>query len=348
VSLFWSQLLRRRLPYDGDALRLPFDASLALGSTTFAGAVRGLSALTAEVLSTPDTVSGVSDPTTGVQTCYRHDDRRAGVRCQRCGRAICPDCMHQASVGFHCPECVKEGGQRVVTARSLAAGSTHYVTTTLIALNVAVYVISTIVGAGSSIGGAPSFQFELDWALIGAGNTALGPIGVAEGEWYRLVTSGFLHGGLLHLGFNMFALWILGRQLEPALGRANFAAIYFSSLLAGSLGVLFLDPNQLTLGASGAVFGLFGYALVAQWARGINPMDTGLGGIILINLVFTFAVPGISIGGHLGGLVGGALAGALMDVVRPRIDAPAWVGTLFVAVLGVGCAVVSIAIGNGL
>lgn len=260
--------------------------------------------------------------------------------------------MNQASVGFHCPECVKEGGQRVVTARSLAAGSTPYVTTTLIALNVAIYVMSTVAGGSGSLAGSPSRQFQIDWALIGSGRVSGGPfgvaVGVAEGEWYRLVTSGFLHGSLLHLGFNMFALWILGRQLEPALGRANFAAIYFSSLLAGSLGVMVLDPNQLTLGASGAVFGLFGYALVGQWARGINPMDTGLGGIIVINLIFTFAVPGISIGGHLGGLIGGAVAGALMDVVRPRISAPAWVGTLFVAVMGAGCAVVSIAIGAGL
>lgn len=260
--------------------------------------------------------------------------------------------MHQASVGFHCPECVKQSGQRVVTARSLAAGATPYVTTTLIALNVAIYVMSTVAGGGSALGGSPSFEFELDWALIGSGRVAGGvfgvPIGVAEGEWYRLVTSGFLHGSLLHLGFNMFALWILGRQLEPVLGRGTFAAVYSSSLLAGSLGVMVLDPNQLTLGASGAVFGLFGYALVGQWARGINPMDTGLGGIILINLVFTFAVPGISIGGHLGGLIGGAAAGALLDIVRPKIDAPAWVGTLFVAVLGACCAVVSIAIGNGL
>lgn len=259
--------------------------------------------------------------------------------------------MNQASVGFHCPECVKQGGQRVVTSRSLAAQATPYVTTVLIALNVAVYVMSTA-AAGGSLGGSPSFQFELDWALIGSGRMAGGPfgilIGVAEGEWYRLVTSGFLHGSLLHLGFNMFALWILGRQLEPALGRVNFAAVYFSSLLAGSLGVMVLDPNQLTLGASGAVFGLFGYALVGQWARGINPMDTGLGGIIVINLIFTFAVPGISIGGHLGGLIGGAAAAALMDVVRPKINAPVWVGSVLIVVLGVGCTLASIVIGNGL
>lgn len=262
--------------------------------------------------------------------------------------------MNQASVGFHCPECVKASGQKVVTAKTLAAMKTPYVTITLIALNVAVYVMSTVAGGGSALGGAPSRQFELDWALIGSGTVAGGPfglgqaVGVAEGEWYRLITSGFLHGSILHLGFNMFALWILGRQLEPALGRVNFTALYFSSLLAGSLGVMVLDPNQLTLGASGAVFGLFGYALVGQWARGVNPMDSGLGGIIFINLIFTFAVPGISIGGHLGGLVGGAVAGVLLDVVRPRINAPQWVGSVLVGALGVACALASISIGNSL
>ncbi len=300
-----------------------------------------------------DTVGAVSEPTTGVQTCYRHDDRRAGVRCQRCDRPICPSCMHQASVGFHCPECVKQSGQRVVTARTLGAVQTPYVTATLLALNVAVYLLSTVSGGGT-LGGTPSRQFELDWALIGTGRVVGGAfglgsiIGVSEGEWYRLVTSGFLHGSLLHLGFNMFALWILGRQLEPALGRGRFAALYGASLLAGSLGVMVLDPNQLTLGASGAVFGLFGYALVGQWARGINPMQSGIGGIIVINMVFTFAVPGISIGGHLGGLLGGAAAGALMDLLRPRLKAPPWAGTVFVVALGAICAAVSVAIGNGL
>ena len=273
--------------------------------------------------------------TTEVQTCYRHGDRRAGVRCQRCDRPICPDCMRQASVGFHCPECVKGSGQKVYTARNLSPGGAAPVTLALLAVNVAVYLVSTL-----ALGGAvlfdPGRAFIVDWGLIG--------LGVQEGESYRLVTGGFLHADLMHLGFNMFALWILGRQLEPVLGRSVFAAIYGASLLAGSLGVMIADPRAFTVGASGAVFGLFGYALVAQYARGINPMDTGLGGIIVINLVFTFVVPGISIGGHLGGLLGGVLAGALHDVVRPRLGLPAWVGTLMVTVLGVACAAAAVAV----
>lgn len=279
--------------------------------------------------------------TTEVQTCYRHADRRAGVRCQRCDRPICPDCMNQASVGFHCPECVKASTQRVYTAKTLQSSANPTVTITLIALNVAVYLFSTLASGGTP-GGDPSFAFQLDWALIGEGRTQVGPVGVAEGEWYRLISGGFLHANLLHIGFNMFALWILGRQIEPVIGRTAFAAVYFASMLAGSLGVMVADSGALTVGASGAVFGMFGYALVLQWSRGINPMDTGLGGIILINLVFTFAVPGISIGGHVGGLLGGALAGLLFDVVRPRLGLPAWMGTVLVSVFGLACAVAAL------
>jgi membrane associated rhomboid family serine protease len=283
--------------------------------------------------------------TTDVQTCYRHSDRRAGVRCQRCERPICPDCMHQASVGFHCPECVKGSGQQVHTMRTLAASSNPVVTTTLVALNVAIYV-ATSLGAGLS---QPSFRVQLDYALIGRGFSSLtGVIGVAEGEWYRLVTGGFLHGSLLHLGFNMFVLWILGKQLEPTLGRVGFSAVYFSSMLAGSLGVMLVEPGALTVGASGAVFGLFGYAVVAQYVRGINPMQTGLGMIILLNLAFTFLVPGISIGGHVGGLVGGFVAGLLHDVLRRRVGAPAQVGVALVVALGAACAVAAVVVAAGL
>lgn len=275
--------------------------------------------------------------TTEVQTCYRHQDRRAGVRCQRCGRPICPDCMQQASVGFHCPECVRGSGQRVYTARTLQAANRPMVTLSLIGVNVAIYLMSTLGRLGTPLMD-PGAVFINDWGLVG--RRALGPffvVGVAEGEWYRLITGGFLHASLLHLGFNMLALWILGQQLESVLGRARFGAVYAASLLAGSLGVMVADPGALTVGASGAVFGLFGYALVAQWARGINPLDTGLGGIIFINLVFTFAVPGISIGGHLGGLIGGVVAGGLIDVIQPRLRLPDWVGTTLVVGLGTAC-----------
>lgn len=248
--------------------------------------------------------------------------------------------MTQASVGFQCPECVKGSSQKVITARALSQRATPVLTTALIAVNVAVFVVSTM-GAGGSALFDPSPQFTFDWATLGDWN---GIVGVSTGEYYRLVTGGFLHGSLMHIGFNMFALYILGRQLEPAIGIYRFAAVYGSSMMAGSLGVMILDPNSFTVGASGAVFGIFGYAMVAQYARGINPMQTGLGGIIVLNLLFTFAVPGISVGGHLGGLIGGALVGVIADIFQPRLKLPAAAGTAAMVAVGAVCAFAAVAI----
>ncbi len=141
------------------------------------------------------------------------------------------------------------------------------------------------------------------------------------------MTGAFLHGGLLHLGFNMYVLWILGPQIEQLLGRGAFLAIYGVSLLAGSFGALLIDPFVPTVGASGAIYGLFGAAVVLQRRQGINPLSSGLGMIVGINLLLTFAIPGISIGGHLGGLAGGALAGTMvMEAMTRRQPALAWLG----------------------
>lgn len=135
---------------------------------------------------------------------------------------------------------------------------------------------------------------------------------VAKGDWYRLVSSGFVHYGLLHIGFNMVLLYQLGLILEPALGRVRFVVLYFAALLAGSFGALLLSPTVLSAGASGAVFGLFGAAAAGLRQRGVKVMQTGIGALLVINLILTFAVPGISIGAHVGGLVGGALTGWFM------------------------------------
>lgn len=256
--------------------------------------------------------------------------------------------MHQASVGFHCPECVRAGKQQVYTARALRPSSAVPVTMALVAMNVAIYVVTSLATGLRE----PSFDVQLDFAMIGQGVARSGfgveQIGVAAGEWYRLITGGFLHGGLLHLAFNMYVLWILGKQLEGVVGRVAFTAIYFASLLAGSFGVMLLEPDALTVGASGAVFGLFGYAVVAQWSRGINPMQTGLGGIILLNLAFTFLVPGISIGGHVGGLVGGFVAGLAHDAIRRRLGGPEWLAVGAVAAVGAACTVGSLVVAASL
>ena len=206
--------------------------------------------------------------------------------------------MVTASVGFQCPECVKGSGTRVVRAGQLL--ERPWVTQGLIVINVAVFLAQLAAGADLWRGGR----------LVGDGGVVAGQ--VADGEWWRLVTAGFLHVGIIHLGFNMVLLSMLGNMLEPRLGHVRFAILYFTALLAGSFGALLLSPESLTVGASGAVFGLMGAALVGASRQGINPLQTEVGTLVIFNLVFTFAVPNISVGGHLGGLAGGALAAILL------------------------------------
>jgi membrane associated rhomboid family serine protease len=246
-----------------------------------------------------------------IPTCYRHPDHRAGVTCQRCDRPICPSCMVQASVGFHCPECASGGAQKVITSRTLQHMNRPIVTQALIAANVVVYVIGMTQGGGGGLSGGGGINtFQINWGLFGPA--------VADGEWYRIITSGFLHVSVLHLLMNMAALYILGASLERALGRLQFGVVYGVSLIAGSMGALILSPHDLTVGASGAIFGLLGALIVAQRAAGINIWQSGIGGLLLINLLFTFGVGGISIGGHLGGLVAGLVCGQILYTLTPR------------------------------
>jgi membrane associated rhomboid family serine protease len=177
----------------------------------------------------------------------------------------------------------------------------------LIAINVVAYLIEITAGSGGLNGAGGSVV--LDYALFGPA--------VAEGEWYRLVTAGFLHASLFHIGFNMLLLFFLGRLLEPALGTPRFLAIYFASLLAGSFGALLLDPNALTLGASGAVFGLAGATFVIARGRGMDAIAGEIGFLIVFNLIFSFVASNISVGGHLGGLAAGVIC-ALAIVAGER------------------------------
>ena len=223
--------------------------------------------------------------------------------------------MTQASVGFQCPECVHEGASRSrsMTARDLAP-QRPLATQVLIGLNVVAFVAMALTG-GSLWGAGGDVYRE---------GVIFGPF-VASGDWWRVVTGGFLHSGLLHLGMNMLILWILGQMLEPLLGRLRFVTLYFAGLVAGSFGVLLVSPTSPTLGASGAVFGLMGAAMVAQRRAGIDVWRSGIGGLVLINLLITFLVPNISIGGHVGGLVGGLLAGAVVFAIDRAVPRP-WVG----------------------
>ncbi|WP_433314346.1 rhomboid family intramembrane serine protease [Micromonospora sp. CA-269861] len=269
-----------------------------------------------------------SPPTTPV--CYRHPGRETYVRCTRCDRPICPDCMREASVGHQCPECVNEGRRSVRPARTAFGGGTAgrhgYVTKALIAVNV-LFLLLSIASArggdaavgGSGFGGLMGGSTPLtEWgAVLGRAylsDYTLG--GIAEGQWYRLVTAMFLHYGVLHLLLNMWALWVLGRSLEANLGRVRFAALYLIAGLGGNVAAyLFSSPRAATVGASTAVFGLFAALIIIE--RRLGRDISRIIPILVINLVFTLAVPGISIPGHLGGLVVGALM-ALVLAYAPR------------------------------
>ncbi|MCB0860005.1 MAG: rhomboid family intramembrane serine protease [Solirubrobacterales bacterium] len=236
-------------------------------------------------------------------TCYRHPNVETGVSCSSCGRPICPDCMTTTPVGMRCPECATEKTRVRSGAAATSQVGGYPATIALIAINVVVFLAEMATGSG----GLSSTTSDLigDFGLRGAQ--------VADGEWYRLVTSGFLHAGFMHIAFNMIALYFLGRVLEPSIGTVRFLMVYFASLLAGSFGAILLSDNlALTVGASGAVFGLFAATFIIAYGRGLGHVANEIGVIIGINLLLTFTISGISIGGHIGGLIGGALCGLLV------------------------------------
>ncbi|GHK03548.1 rhomboid family intramembrane serine protease [Streptomyces sp. Y2F8-2] len=249
--------------------------------------------------------------------CYRHPDRETGIRCTRCERPICPECMVDASVGFQCPECVRtrSGTGHAPAAsrpRTIAGGSVtadpRLLTKILIGINVAVFIAVQV---------RPSLLNDL--FLIGAWppKPFTPTEGVAGGEWYRMVTSMFTHQEIWHIAFNMLSLWWLGGPLEAALGRLRYLTVYFVSGLSGSaLAYLLASPTTATLGASGAIFGLFGATAVLM--RRLNYDLRPIIALLVINLIFTFS-PGMHISwqAHIGGLVAGVISGYAM-VHAPR------------------------------
>lgn len=238
--------------------------------------------------------------------CAFHPGRETAVSCSSCGKPICPDCMTPTPVGMRCPECSRE---KTRVTNLAAASDTPTVTVALLAINVLVFVIGALAGGGfASSGQGQLMQRGQLW----------GPAVAFDGEYWRIVTSGFLHAGFFHLLMNALFIWILGSQLEPALGKARFASLYFVSLLAGSLGSLLIQPDAPVVGASGAAFGLLGAAIVMARRRGIDIWSSGLGPILVLNLVVTFLVPGIAIGGHVGGVIGGFAAGWVLEEVEER------------------------------
>ncbi|MFB7710222.1 rhomboid family intramembrane serine protease [Streptomyces sp. NPDC056105] len=263
----------------------------------------------------PGTPQGPQDAQ-GPPRCYRHPDRETGIRCTRCDKPICPDCMVSASVGFQCPDCVRGGsgtGQgpaasrpKTITGGTIAADP-HLVTKILIGINVAVFIAVHVWD-----------RLLSDFVLIGAWPPApyVPDQGVAGGEWYRLVTSMFTHQEVWHIAFNMLGLWWLGGPLEAALGRARYIALYMVSGLAGSaLTYALAGPSEQSLGASGAIFGLLGATAVL--VRRLNYDMRPVIGLLALNLLFTFTWGNIAWQAHVGGLVAGVVVGYAM-VHAPR------------------------------
>ena len=272
--------------------------------------------------------------------CYRHPDRETYVRCVRCERPVCPECMRSASVGFQCVECVKEGAASVRKTKAAYGGRARAnpeVTFSLIGLNVLLFLLTQGFRLGPMGGGATSSLFDrlaLSPCPFPGYKCAVGG-GVASGEYYRLLTSMFLHFGIVHIFLNMYCLFLLGPHLERALGRLRFLGLYLLSGLAGSALSYAVGPtNEQAAGASGAVFGLFAAFYVLERKRGYDV--TQITATIGLNLVFSFAVPGIDWRGHVGGLVGGALVTAAL-VYAPE-GKQRWV------VQALGCACVALVV----
>ncbi len=287
-------------------------------------------------------MSGQPPPGEVTQHCYRHPHREALIRCTRCDRPICPDCMRPASVGFHCPDDVEQASRTVRAPRTSVGAkileSRPYVTTTLITLNVAVYLV-TAMAPGASFGN-PTTPRSSDalfnqWMLL--------PTAIRfQDRYYELITSAFLHVSLLHIASNMIALVFIGPALEQLLGRWRFAALYLLSALGGSAAVYaFGNEINPTVGASGAIFGLFGACLVLVRKLGLDPQ--WLVGIVAINFVLTFSIHGISKLGHIGGFVTGILAALAIAGwpsararIPTRLQAAGLAGLLGIVVVVVG------------
>jgi membrane associated rhomboid family serine protease len=268
--------------------------------------------------------------------CYRHPDRETYLACSECGRPICAECMTPAPVGQRCPEhSGRPQGVRRVTLgarQTAAAGTGAVVTKTLIGINLLVYVITIVQGGGINSPGGSLF----DKGYL------FGPA-VANGDWWRLGTAAFLHASILHIAFNMYFLWFVGSAVEYALGRGRFLLVYVVSGLAGSAGALVLTPTSPTVGASGAIFGILGAALVLERQGNLVLGGQALA-LILINLVLGFVIANVSVGGHVGGLIGGVLCTLVLSrfgrghAAYGRLDALSVAGVIAVGALSVAIA----------
>jgi membrane associated rhomboid family serine protease len=273
-------------------------------------------------------------------TCYRHPNRETGLSCTECERPICTECLRMTPVGPRCPDHATTGRptrrapvqQRAMRRASFLQTNQPVVTMALIGVNVLVYLITVAQGGGINAPGGSLFE---KWALFGPA--------VANGDWWRLLTAAFLHGSILHIGFNMFVLYVVGGAVESFMRPARYLALYVVSGLAGSAGALVVDPTQVTVGASGAIYGIFGALLIIEYSQTGSLAGQAMT-LIAINLALSFTIPGISWGGHIGGLIGGILATlALSRFGRGHIayGRPGLVGIAGLIAVGVASVAVS-------
>jgi membrane associated rhomboid family serine protease len=246
--------------------------------------------------------------------------------------------MTVTPVGMRCPECARDR-TKVTRVGGAGVGGEPVLTYVLVGVNVAVALGAFLSGASATSGGVGGSSLLSDGSVS--------RVAIDQGDYWRLLTSGFLHVTFFHLLFNMIALYVLGTMLEPAIGRLRFALVYFVSLLAGSFGALLFEADAATAGASGAIFGLMGAAVVVMRDRGINPMESGIGIWIGINLLITFTIPGISIGGHIGGLVGGLVVALLFTELASRVRLSDGVVALLACALGGVAIAGAIAVSEG-
>ncbi len=279
--------------------------------------------------------------------CYRHPDRETGRACTRCGKPACGECLVQATIGSHCLDCAKAAQPDLKTRAQLASSRVLTPATyVLMGLNLLVFLL--MAALDTRVLGGNVTEAHADLGL--SKNILQGMVwnwdqtaAIPEHQWYRLVTSGFIHFGVFHIAMNMLLLYQLGMLLERALGGTKLAMMYFASLLSGSLGVLLVDSGGITGGASGAVFGLMAGAAVGLHRRGVNVFSTGIGTTLLLNLVLTFSIRGISVGGHVGGAIGGALCGFVMLAPAWK-PLPKWAAFAAPLTVGLGSLAASVAV----
>lgn len=268
------------------------------------------------------------------ESCYRHPSVRTGVHCTRCGRPICPDCMHPAAVGYQCPECLREAAQTAPRRRfrvRFFLGRPGSITTLLLVTNVAMFLVELLVSHGTGLSSGPTDQQLFDLgamyppAIAGLAHLVNGnPVfGSFAPQSWRLFSAMFLHANLLHIAFNMYALYLFGYLIEGAFGKARFIAIYFvTGFLASATSYTFSDPRSLGVGASGAIFGLLGAWVAYNYRRRGSAMASAQLRwalfLIAINLFLGFSVSSIDNFAHIGGLAAGAVAGYLAEGFGPR------------------------------